>query len=72
MLKDLLSARHFNCAVSLPALLTVSYLQEKNVGSITIFTSEIGKLRFENHCDMLKDMKVLQYKGRIRSQICVI
>ena len=32
MLKDLLSARHFNCAVSLPALLTVSYLQEKKCG----------------------------------------
>ena len=72
MLKHLLSARHFNCAVSLPAWLTISYLQGKNVGSITIFTLEIWKLRFEKHCDMLKDMKVIQYKGRIRSQICVI
>lgn len=70
-MKHLLSARHFNCAVSLPELLTISYLQGKNVGSITIFTLEIWKLRFEKHCDMLKDMKVIQYKGRIRSQICV-
>ncbi|KAI4532271.1 hypothetical protein MG293_017536, partial [Ovis ammon polii] len=42
----------------------------KNVGSITFFTLEICKLRFEKHCDMLKDMKVVQSKGYFTALAC--